>query len=174
MKAVVKVKHPLFTAKHHRVHLDWALVCQNWTLEDWKKVVWSDKPKINCLESDGRKWVWKKKGESLSDRLISGTLKFGGSSLMIWGCMFWEGCGYACQIEGKMDADLYVGILEENLEDSLEYYRKERGDFFFFSFLNQDLLSGVKNVLLTSSRPFLLHTAITTYIIYYLSCTSPI
>ena len=28
-----------------------------------------------------------------------------------------------------MDADLYVGILEENLEDSLEYYGKERGDF---------------------------------------------
>jgi hypothetical protein len=45
--------------------------------------------------------------------------------------MFWEGCGYACQIEGKMDADLYVGILEENLEDSLEYYGKERGDFTF-------------------------------------------
>jgi hypothetical protein len=45
--------------------------------------------------------------------------------------MFWEGCGYACQIEGKMDADLYVGILEDNLEDNLEYYGKERGDFTF-------------------------------------------
>jgi hypothetical protein len=30
-----------------------------------------------------------------------------------------------------MDADLCVGILEENLEDSLEYYGKERGDFTF-------------------------------------------
>jgi hypothetical protein len=55
MKAVVKVKHPLLIAKHHRVHLDWALACQNWTLEDWKKVVWSDETKINHLGSDGRK-----------------------------------------------------------------------------------------------------------------------
>ncbi|KAF7761076.1 hypothetical protein Agabi119p4_10485 [Agaricus bisporus var. burnettii] len=69
--------------------------------------------------------------EGLSDRLVSGTLKFGGGSLMMWGCMFWEGCGYACQIEGKMDADLYVSILEDNLEDSVEYYGKEREDFIF-------------------------------------------
>ena len=90
MKAVVKVKCPLLTAKHHRVHLDWALAHQNWTLEDWKRVVWSDETKINHLGSDGRKWIWKKKGEGLSDRLVSGTLKFGGGSLMMWGCMFWE------------------------------------------------------------------------------------
>ena len=45
-------------------------------MEDWKKVVWSNKTKINCLGSDGRKWVWKKDGEGLSDRLVEGTLKF--------------------------------------------------------------------------------------------------
>jgi hypothetical protein len=89
-KVVVKVKCPFLTAKHHRVCLDWALAHQNWTLEDWKRVVWSDKTKINCLGSDGRKWVWKKKGEGLSDRLVSGTLKFGGGSLMMWDCIFWE------------------------------------------------------------------------------------
>ena len=49
----------------------------------------------------------------------------------MWGCMFWEGCGYACQIKGKMDGELYVDILEENLEASLEYYGKEREDFTF-------------------------------------------
>jgi hypothetical protein len=131
MKTVVKVKCLFFIAKHHKACLDWALACQNWIIEDWKRVVWSDETKINCLGSDGRKWIWEKKGEGLSDKLVSGTLKFGEGSLMMWGCMFCEGCGYACQIEGKMDADPYVGILEENLEDSLEYYGKERGDFTF-------------------------------------------
>lgn len=131
MKAVVKVKRPLLKAKHRKDRLDWALARQNWTIEDWKRIVWSDETKINRLGSDGRKWVWKRDGEGLSDRLVSGTLKFGGGSLMMWGCMFWEGCGYACQIEGKMDADLYVSILEDNLEDSVEYYGKEREDFIF-------------------------------------------
>jgi len=43
------------------------------------------------------------------------TVKFGGGSLMMWGCMSWEGVGYATRIEGGMDADLYVGILEDEL-----------------------------------------------------------
>ena len=63
-------------------------------LEDWKKVVWSDETKVNCLGSDGRKWVWKRAGEGLTNRLVQGTQKFGGGSLMVWGCMLWEGTGY--------------------------------------------------------------------------------
>jgi hypothetical protein len=37
------------------------------TLEDWKKVVWSDETKINHIEGNG---------EGLSDRLVEGTKKF--------------------------------------------------------------------------------------------------
>ena len=48
-----------------------------WTLEDWKGVIWSDDTKINCLGSDGRKYVWKNRDEGLSDRLVEGTVKFG-------------------------------------------------------------------------------------------------
>ena len=59
--------------------------------------------KINRLGSHGRKWVWKKAGEGLSDRQVEGTLKFGGGSLMIWGCILWEGFEDACKIDGRMD-----------------------------------------------------------------------
>jgi hypothetical protein len=45
----------------------------------------------------------KKSGERLSDRLVQGTVKFGGGSLMMWGCMTWEGVGYAAKIYGRMD-----------------------------------------------------------------------
>ena len=36
---------------------------------------------------------------------------------MMWGCMTWDGVGLACKIDGRMDADLYVQILEEELQD---------------------------------------------------------
>ena len=45
--------------------------------------------------------------------------------------MLWERCGYACRIEGKMDADLYISILEENLGASLEYYGLDDEDMIF-------------------------------------------
>ena len=50
---------------------------------------------------------------------------------MMWGCMLWEGPGYASKIECKMDANLYVSILEDELSQSLEYYDKEVDDIVF-------------------------------------------
>ena len=70
MKAVVKSKHPFISARHCKAHLDFAYAHKDWTVDDWKRVIWSDETKINCLGSDGHKWVWKKPGEGLSDRLV--------------------------------------------------------------------------------------------------------
>jgi len=106
IKAVVKSKCPLLSVKHHKACLDFAYAHKDWTLEDWKKVVWFDETKINCLGSDGHKWVWKKARKGLSDRLVEGTIKFGGGSLMMCGCMTWQGIGYAAKIDGRMDGDL--------------------------------------------------------------------
>jgi len=86
------------------------------------RVIWSDRTKINRLGSDGRKWAWKKSGESLSERLVEGTLKYGGGSVMIWGCMTWEGVGYATKIDGRMDGDLYISILDDELQSTMEFY----------------------------------------------------
>ena len=85
-------------------------------------MVWSDETKINCLGSDGCKWVWKRLGEGLSDRLVEGTVKFGEGSVMIWGCMTWKGVGYAAKIDGGMDSDLYLQILKDDLLNTLEYH----------------------------------------------------
>jgi transposase len=131
MKAVVKKKRPFLSKKHRKQRMDFALTHQHWTVEDWKKVVWSDETKINRMGSDGRKWVWKKAGEDLSDRLVEGTKQFGGGSVMVWGCMLWDGVGYACKIDGRMDADLYVKILDEDLQASINYFGKTAEDIIF-------------------------------------------
>jgi len=55
LKAVVKKKRPFLSKKHRKERMDFALAHQYWTVEDWKKVVWSDETKINRLGSDGRK-----------------------------------------------------------------------------------------------------------------------
>ena len=84
---MVKKKWPLLKKHHRKEQLDFAESHKEWTLEDWKRVIWSDETKINCLGSDGRKWAWKEVGEQLSDRLVEGTVKFGGGNVMVWGCM---------------------------------------------------------------------------------------
>lgn len=131
MKAIVKKKCPFLSAKHRRERLDFAYTHKDWTLEDWKRVVWSDETKINRLGSDGRKWVWKKSGEGLNDRQVQGTLKFGGGSLMMWGCFTWNGVGYACKIDGKMDVALYCHILGCDMQKTMEYYGLEAENIIF-------------------------------------------
>ena len=90
-------------------------------MEDWKKVVWSD----------GCKWVWKKAGERLSDRVVQETVKFGGGSVMMWGCMTWKGIGYATKIDGRMDGDLYLQILKDELLETLQFYGLDPPDIIF-------------------------------------------
>ena len=65
----MKQKH-LLSKCYRRERLDFALSHQDWTVDDWKCVIWSDETKINHIGSDGRKWAWKKAGEGLSDRLV--------------------------------------------------------------------------------------------------------
>jgi hypothetical protein len=131
LEAVVKKKKPFLSKRHRKARMDFATTHLYWTVEDWKQVIWSDETKINRLGSDGRKWVYKRVGESLSDRLVEGTQKFGGGSVMIWGCMLWEGPGFACKIDGRMDGELYTQILDENLQSSLEYYGKDPANIIF-------------------------------------------
>src|SRR5882724_11598566 len=131
MKAVVKAKKPLLTKRHRKERMDFSLAHLDWTMEDWKTVIGSDETKINRLGSDGRKWAWKKAGEGLSDRLVKETVKFGGGSLMIWGCMLWEGVWYTCKIDGRMDAELYTKILQDELQDSIAYYDKDPSRVIF-------------------------------------------
>ena len=111
MKAVVEAKKPILTKRHRNETLDFALAYQDWTVEDWKTVVWSDETKIN--------------------RLVRETAKFGGRSLMMWGCMLWEGVGYAFKIDGRMDGELYTKILEDELQEILAFYGKDPSSIIF-------------------------------------------
>jgi len=76
IKAVVKTKCPI-------AHFNFAYTHKDWTIDNWKRVVWSDEIKINHLGSDGHKWAWKKTGEVVNNRLVQGTLNFGGGSLIM-------------------------------------------------------------------------------------------
>jgi transposase len=119
-KAITKKKKPALEPRHMKKCLAFAFKYQEWTVDDWKRVIWSDETKINRLGSDGKEYIWKKKGEGLIPREVQGTVKFGGGNIMVWGCMGWEGVGELAEIEGRMDADQYVAILEDHLLPIME------------------------------------------------------
>ncbi|KAG1489275.1 hypothetical protein G6F52_013509 [Rhizopus delemar] len=101
--------------------LKWAKAHKNWTEDDWRRIVLSDKTKINVWGSDGCKYFWKRPGDKLQPHHLDLTVKGGAGSVLLWGCMTWDGPGYACAIEdGTMKASDYVHILSTTLMDSLK------------------------------------------------------
>jgi DDE superfamily endonuclease len=76
--------------------------------------------------------VWKERGEPISDRTTTPTVKHGGgNNLMVWGGMGWNGVGKLIEVEGKMDAEQYCEILEEGLVESFETLEMEEGECYF-------------------------------------------
>ena len=50
---------------------------------------------------------------------------------MMWRCITWDEPGYATRIDGRMDGDLYLTILKEELQQSLEFYSLDLFNIIF-------------------------------------------
>jgi transposase len=120
--AKMKKRKPLLNSTHRRRRLNFALKYRDWTVDDWKRVIFSDESKITRLGSSGRKWVWKWPNSSIQDRHVLPSVKFGGGSIMVWGCMTASGPGFLCKIDTTLDAELYCRILGGELQQTLEWY----------------------------------------------------
>ena len=122
LKSHEKQVKPKLSQANIKNRLDFANKCKDWTVEGWKKVIWSDETKINRFCSDGRSWYWAHEGTSLQPHHVKQTIKHGGGSIMIWGCMTTQGPGFMCKIDGKMDQHLYKTILEGELAKKIDFY----------------------------------------------------
>jgi len=113
-----KQKKPFLSAVHRRNRLRWAIEHRDWTVEDWQRVIWSDETKINRICSDGNQYQWLPTGSVES--AVQPTIKFGGGSIMLWGCMSWLGVGAMSRVVCRMDAQQYVSILNHCLIPTLD------------------------------------------------------
>lgn len=127
-----KSEKPFLSKKHMRARLQWAKAHRHWTVDDWKRVIFSDETKINLWNSDGIQYCLRKDGTPLQPFHVQQTVKHGGGSLMFWGCMTYRGLGYGCQVYGgAMNSEDYIKILDTTFKDSLEYYGYRPVDFIF-------------------------------------------
>ena len=129
--SAIKKKVPMLKLAHHRRWLKSAQCHENWTVEDWKRIVWLSETNINHIGSDGKVYVWKQQGELLSDDTMTPTVKHRGNNLMVWGCMGWDGVGKLIEVQRKINAGQYCQILEDRMEESLRSWRSKRINITF-------------------------------------------
>ena len=132
LKSSFKKKKPLISNVNRKKRFLWAKEHKDWTVNDWKKVIYSDETKVNRWGSDGAQITWKHKDDSLQPHNIQTRLKGAGGSIMVWGCMTSLGVGYACRIvEYPMNSELYTHILGTTYKDTLDYYGLSGTDVIF-------------------------------------------
>lgn len=78
-------KKPLLTRWHRVQRLHFARNYEHWTINDWKKVLFSDEMRVSLNSPDGRERVWRRTGERFARCNISPKIPFGGGSVMFWG-----------------------------------------------------------------------------------------
>ncbi len=63
--------------------------------------------------------MWRQPGEEYKDKCVLPTVKHGGGSVMVWGCMSAASTGELQFIEGTMNANMYCDILKQSKIPSL-------------------------------------------------------
>ncbi|KAG1440110.1 hypothetical protein G6F55_013577 [Rhizopus delemar] len=94
--------------------LQWAKSHQHWTVDDWKRVIFSDETKVNRFASDGKAYAWKLPHEELNLRHVQQTVKHGGGNIMVWSCLTWEGVGWIVDV-GHHNGKLWLGFLQSSV-----------------------------------------------------------
>lgn len=78
-----------------------------------KNVIFSDKSKVE-IGTDRRVYIWRKTGEEwepgCTDPPPGQQL-----SVVIWGCITYNGTGTLCFVEGKINAEKYINIIDTTL-----------------------------------------------------------
>jgi len=113
-------RKPMVSFKNRKARKIFALAHQHWSDTDWKKVVFTDETKINRLQSDGRIYVRRRKGENYAPSCVLPTLQGRGGSVMVWGAIGKYGVGPLHFIDGCLNGGKYKDLLKDKVVPYLD------------------------------------------------------
>ncbi len=106
---------PLLSAKNRKRRQQFTQDHQNWTIEDWKNIAWSDESRFLLQHSDGRVRIWHKEHESMDSSCLVSTVQAGGGGVMVWGIFSWHTLGPLVPIEHRLNATPYLSIVADHV-----------------------------------------------------------
>ncbi|KAI1507950.1 Core histone H2A/H2B/H3/H4 [Pyrenophora tritici-repentis] len=118
-------RKPGLTQEMRSARLKWALEHKDWTLEDWKNVIWTDETSVVINHRRGGYRVWRRADERVVKSCIRERWK-GYSEFMFWGCFSYDKKGpcHVYQPETKAEKEDAARRIEQ-LNAELEPLQRE-------------------------------------------------
>ncbi|KAI4884684.1 hypothetical protein NFI96_003744 [Prochilodus magdalenae] len=90
-----------------------------WTLEQWRRVLWSDQSCFSIWQSGGRVWVLAVPGERYWSDCTVPSVEFGGGGIMVWGCGSGVGLRPLVPVRGALNASADQETLDHSILPTL-------------------------------------------------------
>lgn len=106
----------VLTPQRRQNRVNWCTRYRRWTNRQWHGVLFTDESRF-CLDMvDGRKKVWRRRGERYSDCCVRQALRWGGGNVMVWGGISWRHKTPLVVVDGNLNARRYIdNILEPDV-----------------------------------------------------------
>ena len=91
MRARHLARGPILTRQHRARWYEFAQEHQNWRLQDWHTVLFTDESRFHLSACDRHVRVWRRPAEWYENCNIVETDKYGGGSVMVWDGISYEG-----------------------------------------------------------------------------------
>jgi transposase len=128
----VAAKKPLINWKHQLQRIAFAKKYKDWTVDDWKKVIFSDESPFTLIPRSGKVYVRRRTGERFLPECLKPTVKFGGGKIQVWGCFSYNKVGPLKRVEGKLTGARYREILKNHMAPFLRKLKKENKMNYIF------------------------------------------
>ena len=117
----------LLTKKDAKARYKWAREHQPLTKEDWAKFAWSDETLVMQGNDPRQLWVFRRqtKCEKYDPKNIRTKLQYGGIKQMLWGCFYGNKLGPIAFIDGSVNSNVYISVLQNKL---LPFFQALRDD----------------------------------------------
>ena len=120
------------TKDHIKQRMAFAEEHLHWTVNDWKRVMFSDEVIFERLKTfRSRTYYRRPEHRSLGDREVRETSKGRYSKLLWWGCITYYGVGDACKFPITVDSPLYVDALQDYILASWKWYKQDPAELIF-------------------------------------------
>lgn len=132
VRAYIQQKRTNLKPNHKRDRLKFAREHIHWTVDDWKRVMFSDESIISRIGPFGRKYYYSdREHKRLLPHQVQPTEQGGGGKIMVWGCITYSGPGDLSRIIGNLDSEFYLEVLDDYVLKSFSWYSMDPANSLF-------------------------------------------